>query len=473
MDAPRSPFRWLVLAVFLGLTLPLLVQRGMFMDGLLYVTVAHNEANGFGTFWEPRFSQEGFAELSTFHEHPPLAFGMEGLWFRLLGSAFWVEGAYCLVIAAINALLLVALWRALYAQGDRRRQLIWLPVLLWIVVPPVHWSVQNNMQEITMAVFTIAAVLFAVRAAKGAVRPWFGHSMVGLCVFAASMVKGPPGLFPVAAPLLYGLISGHGGMRRAWAGTIIATTVVISMYASLMLWPEARASLSTYGEGRLLHRIGQDPTVDHRWRILQHLFFAMLGPFILATLVHWYSRRNATPVSTAADRSGWAMAVIGLSGVLPLALTMVQKSFYMVAALPMISVALACWAAPGLSVWTEQLGPRTSNVILRAAQLAVVGVLVASALLFGKPSRDADLLHDTDVIGAALPVHTLVGADPAVWEQWNLQSYLMRYHFISLRPKGAAEWHLTQGNDPAPAGYVRSDLPTRTIHLWQRAGDGG
>jgi hypothetical protein len=193
---------------------------------------------------------------------------------------------------------------------------------------------------------------------------------------------------------------------------------------------------------------------------------------MLAALAHWYSRRKATRTSEIPHRSGWAMAAIGLSGVLPLALRMVQKSFYMVAALPMISVALAYWAAPGLLAWTQRLGPRTVRGVLRVAQFAVVGVLVASALLFGKPSRDADLLHDTDVIGAALPAHTLVGADPVVWEQWNLQSYLMRYHFISLRSNGAAEWHLTQGNDPAPAGYVPSNLPTRSIHLWQYVGDG-
>ena len=60
--AAHRSFRWIAFAVLLGFTLPALVRPGMFMDGLLYLTVAHNLASGFGTFWEPRFSQEGFAQ---------------------------------------------------------------------------------------------------------------------------------------------------------------------------------------------------------------------------------------------------------------------------------------------------------------------------------------------------------------------------------------------------------------------------
>lgn len=470
MSAPQTPFRWLTVAVFLGLTLPLLVQRGMFMDGLLYTTVAHNQANGFGTFWEPRFSQEGFAGLTTFHEHPPLVFGLQALWFRLLGSAVWVESAYCLLIALVNAALLMALWRAVWTHRPALRPLGWLPVLLWIMVPPVHWCIQNNMQENTMAVFTIAAVLFAVQAAHSTRSAWIAHVLVGLCTFGASFAKGPPGLFPLGAPVLFGLITGVGGMRRAWSGTAIATGVVVGIYALLMTWPAAHDSLMTYADGRLLHRIDQDPTVDHRWRILQHLVTTMLGPLSVALAVRWGARRITVPAQGAPDRTAWALAAIGLSGVLPLTLTMVQKSFYMVAALPLLSVAFACWAAPGVLAWTGRadLGRTAKRFLLRFGQVAVLGVLVAAVMLFGRPSRDADLLHDADVIGAVLPDHALVGADDAVWEQWNLQSYLMRYHFISLKPNGLAEWHLTQGEAPPPPGYMREPLSTRTIHLWHR-----
>src|SRR5690606_8532374 len=132
--------------VFLALLLPGLARDGMFMDGQLYSAVAHNQANGYGTFWLPRFSEVGVAGMPTFHEHPPLFFGMQAVWFKVFGSAFWVERAYNLVIALGIAVLLGLLWRA-WVPGEQGMRTVWLPLLLWIIVPTVFWSFHNNMIE--------------------------------------------------------------------------------------------------------------------------------------------------------------------------------------------------------------------------------------------------------------------------------------------------------------------------------------
>ena len=50
------PFRIFTLAIFIVLIVPLLVQDGMFMDGVLYAAVAKNQAEGFGSFWQPIFA---------------------------------------------------------------------------------------------------------------------------------------------------------------------------------------------------------------------------------------------------------------------------------------------------------------------------------------------------------------------------------------------------------------------------------
>lgn len=470
---PNDPFRWTVLAVLLGLTLPALVQRGMFMDGMLYLTVAHNLAHGFGTFWEPRFSQEGFAGLTTFHEHPPLAFGMESLWYRVFGDGFWVEGLYSLSMAFATAALLMVLWRALWGPADPLRRLAWLPVLLWIIVPQVHWCVQNNMQENTMAVFTVAAVLAAVRSARGTLGPWSGPLLVGLLTFLASMVKGLPGLFPLGAPLLYALFADRDRMMRGFRGSVVATATLVGLYGLLWTWPDARHSLLTYAEGRLLHRIDMDPTVDVRWRILPQFVAAMLGPLAIMLLARWTARRLHGPSPTPATANGLALLAIGLSGVLPLMLTMVQKSFYMVAALPLVSMGLACLAAPAVLHLTDGLGERGRRIVLRAGQVALAGVLIASVFLFGRPSRDADMVHDVDRLGAALPAHALVSVESSVLQEWNLQCYLMRGYFISLTSSPGREWTLTRTEDAPPAGYSKVDLDTRAYALWRRDGASG
>lgn len=469
MGSRQKPWRLLTLAAFLGLTLVPLVRPGMFMDGLLYLTVAHNQAHGFGSFWEPRFSQEGLLQQPIFSEHPPLAFGMEAQWFRLFGDGFWVEGAYSLAMAALTAVLILALWRTLWPVGDPSRRVAWLAVLFWIVVPQVHWCAQHNMQENTMAVFTVAAVLLAVRSAHGGINFILGAVLVGVLTAAAGLVKGPPGLFPVVAPALYAAIGGVGGMRRGIFGSAVATLSLAGCLALLLAWPEARESLERYADGRLLHRIEQDPTVDFRWRTLQHFFLAMLGPLLVTAVIVLLGRKATTPAPQSTNRKGAALIVIGLAGVLPLMLTMVQKSFYMVAALPMISVGLAILAAPHVARWTEHtLGRRTEQWLFRLSVVANAAVLLAAIISFGRPSRDADLLHDTALIGKEIPPHSLVGATSGVREQWNLQSYLMRGHFISLSSQNELPYSLTEWDEPGPEGYERLPLATLRIHLWRR-----
>ena len=67
MDPSRKALVLITAGVCALLLLPGLVREGMFMDGMLYTVVAHNEARGIGTFWQPRFSQLGLANMDTFH----------------------------------------------------------------------------------------------------------------------------------------------------------------------------------------------------------------------------------------------------------------------------------------------------------------------------------------------------------------------------------------------------------------------
>lgn len=453
------------LGVFLAFLLPSLSQDGMFMDGELYAAVAHNEAHGFGTFWEPRFSQVGLAGLTTFHEHPPLVFGMQAAWFKVFGSAFWVERSYALLMALLTAGLLVLLWRQLVPEGPAAR-LGWWPVLLWIIVPTVHWCFHNNMHENTMGVFTTAAVLCGLLAFRGS---WWWVAAAAILVFLASMAKGLPGLFPLAAPALFWLALREGKPGRAFFLSVAMTVAVVGIYALLMLLPEANASLHTYVESRLLYRIAENPTVDHRLATLEMLAANMAGPLIVAALLIGLQWRKRKVVDTS-NAPALAMALIGLSGVAPLMLTMVQKSFYMAAALPIVALSIALWSGPALAAWLSTWSPKGKGVLALkvigiAAIVAAVGV---SIVRFGEVRRDPELLADVHRIGALVPPHALVGLQPELWNDWGLQTYLMRYHFISLDSETSGlPWYITakEGVPPDP-GYMPSGVELNGFTLW-------
>ena len=57
----------------------------MTWDGVLYATIARNMADGTCGPWEPMVSE---TFMRHFHEHPPLAFWLEAVFFRMLGDHF-------------------------------------------------------------------------------------------------------------------------------------------------------------------------------------------------------------------------------------------------------------------------------------------------------------------------------------------------------------------------------------------------
>ncbi|MDR1182885.1 MAG: hypothetical protein LBL13_13005, partial [Bacteroidales bacterium] len=67
-------FYFFVAGVCLIIISPHALSDGMFMDGLIYSTIAKNMANGLCSFWEPHFTTTCHA---NFYEHPPLAFGLQ------------------------------------------------------------------------------------------------------------------------------------------------------------------------------------------------------------------------------------------------------------------------------------------------------------------------------------------------------------------------------------------------------------
>ena len=126
----------------------------MFLDGVTYASIARNLAQGRGRFWAPHYTDTIYP---AFHEHPPLAFWLQSLWFRAFGDHWFVERAYSAAAAALIALLIVVTWRAVHAVPDARNQ-DWLPVALWMAAPVVSWAIVGNLLETTVAVFVTGAV---------------------------------------------------------------------------------------------------------------------------------------------------------------------------------------------------------------------------------------------------------------------------------------------------------------------------
>lgn len=442
-DKKQLPFWLITFAVLIGLPLFTLIQDGMFMDAMLYTSVAHNEANGIGSFWFPQFSKLNLdlPGFNSFHEQPPLVFGIQSLFFRVLGDSMYVERFYVLVTMLVTVWLIWMLWKEVYKNEEQTRKLGWLPLLLWITIPTVFWGCSNNVNENTMGVFTLASVLVSFKLlnrASGNLLKWV---LAGVFIFLATLSKGFPGFFPIAVPFIYWLCTRKISFGRAFLYSVLLVAVPLLIYGVLFLIPESKESLSIYLFKRAFQRIAAAPTTDNRFSSLISLFMDLLPQLGLLLIVYGIARAKKVSVSWSGyGKTALFFLVTGLSATAPLMLTMVQKAFYLLPGFPFFAVGIAMIMAPYVNSFITGISAtgKGYKIFKGISIFLLCGAIVFVALQKGKTGREKDVLHDVYTIGKIIPPHTAISITQRdFYIDWELQCYLMRYFYISVDFKPA------------------------------------
>ena len=128
--------------------------------------------------------------------------------------------------------------------------------------------------------------------------------------------------------------------------------------------------------------------------------------------------------------------MIGLSASTPLMLTLVQKGFYFVPALPFFAIGLSILISPiiiNLMGLINIYGIKF-KIFRWLSAFLLVAVISFSIMQKGKYGRHKELLHDVYLIGKVVPGHTSVSVPRDIWNNWDMQCYLIRYFNISLIP---------------------------------------
>jgi 4-amino-4-deoxy-L-arabinose transferase-like glycosyltransferase len=421
------PFRLFTFTVFAAATVPRLVHRGMFVDGVTYASIARNLATGQGSFWSPFYTSTIYPQ---FHEHPPLGFWLQSLWFRVLGDHLFVERAYSVAAALATALVIAGIWRRLNLgdEASGSAALDWLPILFWIAVPVVSWSIVGNLLETSVAVFTAAAVAAAIAGAYAermdAAAGW--GILSGASIVAAALTKGPAGLFPLVAPVVFWPISGR---HRGWASAAGQWTTVVLCAAALWSVPVDRASLTQYVDQQVLPALsGQREVSASSLTIVTQFVQAVLVPiFIVGGLVIVASRRFVAPSRQQRSEAA-SLLLLGLAGTLPIAVSAKQAGHYLVPAVPFFGLAAARVVAPTLEVVADRIAARRSVDLLTAAVvLATIGAALTPAV-----GRDRARLADMDALESSIPRGETVSICQASNDDWGLHAWFERRFRVSL-----------------------------------------
>ena len=181
------------------ITLPWCFAKGMFWDlGVVYGSRRKNLSHGIGDFWHPQVTA---TFMHRFHEHPPLAFWLQSLLFRVVDETFGrtrvrsVDRDRGLARFDRHLVLFLGCCDVPSVTGFG-----WLALAIW--VPWGTWCVGATTCSKTRWEYSRRWRSMLRGRLESPRRTIAWSLLAGLAITAAVLTKGPVGLFPAATPLL-------------------------------------------------------------------------------------------------------------------------------------------------------------------------------------------------------------------------------------------------------------------------------
>ena len=175
--------------------------------------------------------------------------------------------------------------------------------------------------------------------------------------------------------------------------------------------------------------------------------YPFVSYFLLLTYLYLSFYKKDSSVAFP-ERSKWIMLFIllGISGVLPMIISLKQGGFYILTALPFFSIALGVLTIPVIHYLFSQINKKIVILFL-VALFICLGPFISTSTTFLIPytryltfnsikyqyeriARDKPLIEDINLIMNIVPKNTILNID--FQQHWNIHGYFARYGNISL-----------------------------------------
>src|SRR5262245_52733000 len=284
LGASRHALLFLAISLYCLLVLPRLLSYGMFMDGVVYASIARNMAENHGSFWQSYYTATAYP---IFYEHPPLGFWLQSWAYRLCGDSVYVEAWWGFGVGLLILLGLAGIWRCLTPPGYALAG-TWFPLVLFIVTPMTSWAFANNMLENTMIVFILLAVMLCMLSLKNTniLLSFFYGICAGLSLFCAVLVKGPVALFPLITPFISLIYGSKKVIKASLIGCVLIMTLTIAFGLMFSLNAVAVHFFKRYVRQQVLASVtGTRETSASRFDILAVVSRESLAPLLVGGIL--------------------------------------------------------------------------------------------------------------------------------------------------------------------------------------------
>jgi 4-amino-4-deoxy-L-arabinose transferase-like glycosyltransferase len=451
------PYYIIVVGLFLGICAPTLWSDGMFIDGLYYAAIANNLSGGIGSFWYLHHTEFSFP---IFHEHPPLAMGLQSILFSIFGDSIYIERMYSFFTFIFTGAIIHLIWGEITSK--ELKYLSWIPMFFWIIIPLNSWACSNNMLENTMNVFVSLSVLFCLKSLKKSkLKNIF---FAGIFLSLAFLSKGFTGLFPLSIFFWYFIIFKEMKIPEMCSRSMTLLLFSITPFILLFfIYPPAIDSIQQYINKQVVKSIEHIQTVDSRFYIIKKLILELLPPLTLCLLIFYFSIKKGFKVALQEKKLLLFFILLGFSGVLPVMISMKQSGFYILTTFPFFGIAFGILVAPFIA----SLISKKKSIIYMFGIFILISSLLLSVQQIGRIGRDKELVEDIQLLLTIIPANSTISIENNMSKNYQLIGYFARYGNVSLNHKDKLNYHINfKSNKEEKENYREIKLNTKTLILY-------
>ncbi len=275
------------------------------------------------------------------------------------------------------------------------------------------------------------------------------------------------------------LICGKLSFKRVVSDTLILIAVTLFPFFMIYLFmPQGFESLKTYVDIQVIYSLTEKQTVSSRFYIVHRMIKELIPALCLTLVILLISIKSGSRISLRAISTRFLFfGLLALSAVIPIMVSLKQRTFYILPSLPLFALAFANLLAPSISRLTDYIDANTNRV--KRFKLICVIILIAgvipTVLYFGDLRRQRALLSDIYAIIDVVPAGSTIGICNDMYTSWYLHGYLARNADISLDRYNIPNRKFLLIDETVCKGfnsylYEEVELNTTTVKLYRYKG---
>ena len=279
------------------------------------------------------------------------------------------------------------------------------------------------------------------------------------------LTKGFTGCYVLIFPMLVGVFWKRELILRTFVDSLISVGVIAVLVMLIWFgWEGASSNIMDYLVMQVAGSVENVATVSFRGQIFLDFLNGLILPgVIVIAIVLWARKKKLSVIDQSQFKASTVLILLCLAGVIPIMISMKQRSFYILTVYPFAVLALAAMFKSIIPLLDDLLTKYVfkKTVLYFAIPLSILAAGVSATYA----GRDKEAVSDVYTLVRMFEPGEIVCVSPPLNSDWGVIAYLSRYGKISVKLEDENCVDLLRMKSDAPLPELENGQWTRLKYM--------